>query len=97
MAKLCVVRYHGTGVREISQLALCVPRTGSAVDVFRVDGVTTVDKDDLCKAESVDVHTMLKKAHVLAAVERDHHALKRALAGYDEVRSSTRASVASRC
>ena len=87
MAALCVVRLQRSGAGQSSQLAMCIPCDGDRVRVVKVD------YDGVCSAESlidvpifhVDVQSMQKKAHVLAAAEADIAALRAMLPAYEEV------------
>lgn len=77
MDALRVIRFRNTGVREQHALALCEPchEDSSVVRVVYADYEVKCEAKLLVKAIQVDVSTMLNKAHVLLAVERDCDAL----------------------
>ena len=90
MAFFRVVRLQRSGPGQFSQLAMYIPRSDGRMRIVKVD------YDGVCSAASltnvpvfhVDVQTMLKKAHVLQAIEADCAALRVLLPEYEEVRGA---------
>lgn len=78
--RLAVVRFHTTGCREHHELALLVPLCDERVRVIYRDGEVECEASMLCKSSSVTVQVMLEKAHVRAAVQKQHVELRAKLA-----------------
>ena len=88
---LRIIRFVSTGLREIYELAMCVPRAdGSSVKLIYSDRETECVPEMIKKAVEVNVQT-ITKAYVLHTVMRDEKALRAKLLGdYEEVRRQPR-------
>lgn len=87
MARLCAVRFRGTGVNDIWELAVRIPNSTPNADERLIYG----DREVFCPSKmlktsmDVDVQMMLRKAPVLHAVRRDREALRQNAPEYEDV------------
>ena len=86
MARLCVVRLSGAGSSLFSRLALVVPIDEDHVRVVKTDADDTCSLAEVRMVEETNVQVLDAKAHVLAAAEREHAALRAQVSGYAAVR-----------
>ena len=85
MAHLRVVPFQGA-LRPYFELGLVVPRScGLVVEVIYGDRTAVCKKEMLCQTLDVNVETLLKKATVLATVQRYAMTLRSQLPDYQDV------------
>ena len=88
MARLCAVRFRGTGVNDFWELALRISSSTPTADERLIFG----DREVFCPSKmlktsmNVDEQMMLCKAPVLYVVRRDREALRKNAPEYDDVR-----------